>query len=139
MDKSFSQNFVQYHGCGCFYKDGTLPILNINKKYIKPTINPFWKRPNDVINKVETRSQLKKKNFIEESYVKRYFKYINAIEKSGTFLKNLELLSSDNKSNDESDDESDSEENLIIKHSDDDNNNSGDTKQSPDNKNVTNM
>lgn len=77
MDKSFSQNFVQYHGCGYFYQDGTLPILNINEKCIKPTTNPFWKKTNDVINKVETRSLLKKNNFFEKSYVKRYFKYIN--------------------------------------------------------------
>ena len=63
MVKSFSQNFVKYRGCGVYFIDGTLLLDGKHcgvhhKKCFFPLTQPFWKRPEDVINKVETRSQL---------------------------------------------------------------------------------
>ena len=56
MVKTFSQNFVPYQGCGSWYHDGTNKIVSKNRRYICPTHEPFCKNPNDVRNKVETRS-----------------------------------------------------------------------------------
>ena len=61
--KSFSQNFFKYHGCGVYFMDGTLLLDGKHrgvhhKKCFLPVTQPFWKRPEDVINNVETRSQL---------------------------------------------------------------------------------
>ena len=55
----FSQIFVVYHGCGNGYVDGTNKIVRKGRKCFAATYNPFWERPIDVYNKVETRAQLK--------------------------------------------------------------------------------
>ena len=63
MVKSLSQNFVKYHGCGVYFMDGTSLLDGKHrsvhhKKCFLSVTQPFWKRPEDVINNVETRSQL---------------------------------------------------------------------------------
>ena len=68
MGKTFSQNFAKYHGCGVSFMDGTLLLDEKHcgvhhKKCFFPATQPFWKRPEDVINKVKTRSQLQKKKY----------------------------------------------------------------------------
>lgn len=70
MDKPFSQNFVQYHGCGCFYQDGTLPILNINEKCIKPTTNPFGKKQMMLLTKLKQDHYLRKITFLKKATLK---------------------------------------------------------------------
>ena len=65
MVKNFSQKSVVYHGCEAWYHDGTNKIVSKNRKCIRPTYKPFWKKPNDVCNKVETRAQLKLKSIIK--------------------------------------------------------------------------
>ena len=70
----FSQTFVAYHGCGNFYYDGTSKIVSKGRKCIISTYNPFWKRPIDVYNKVETRDQLKTKTKANRKYQRRYQK-----------------------------------------------------------------
>ena len=56
MINIFSQNFVVYLGGGALYRDGTNEIVSKNRKCIRPTYEPFWKKSNDVRNKVETRA-----------------------------------------------------------------------------------
>lgn len=85
MVKKFSQNFIVYHGCGSCYYDGTNRIVAKNRRCINPTYNPFWKKTNDVRNKVETRAQLKLKSIVTESYIKTYLKFINEFNKKGYF------------------------------------------------------
>ena len=82
MVKTFSQKCVVYHGCGAWYHDATNKIVSKNRKYIRPTYEPFWKKPNNVRNKVETRAQLKLKSVVKNKYVRRYFKFINAFDKN---------------------------------------------------------
>ena len=82
MAKNFSQKFVVYHGCWAWYHDGTNKIVSKNRKCIRPTYEPFWKKPNDVRNKVETRAQLKLKSVVKNEYVRRYFRFINAFDKN---------------------------------------------------------
>ena len=82
MFKEFIQNFVIYHGCGAWYYDGTNKILNKNRRCILPNYKPFWEKPNDVRNKVETRTQLKLKSIVTNDYIRRYFKSINAFDKN---------------------------------------------------------
>ena len=66
--KSFFQNFIKYHDYGYSYQDGTLPMLKKKiEKCVNTTTNPSWKKPNDVINKVETRSQLKKRDLLMQN------------------------------------------------------------------------
>ena len=106
MVKSFSQDFVKYHGCGVYFIDGTL-LLDGNhrgvhhKKCFLPVTQPFWKRPEDVINKVETRSQLQKKKVFFENIKNKYFKYVRT-----KGIKNRSLLSSYSESDEYTDDES---------------------------------
>ena len=72
-----------------------------HRKCFLPVTQPFWKRPEDVINKVETRSQLQKKKVFFENIKNKYFKYVRTKE-----IKNRSLLSSYSKSNEYTDDES---------------------------------
>ena len=93
MVKLFSQNFVKYHGCGVYFMDVTLLLDGkyhgvYHKKCFLPVTQPFWKLPEDVINKVETRSQLQKKKVFFENIKSKYFKYVRT-----KAIKNGSLLS----------------------------------------------
>ena len=86
--------------------DGTLLLdgkhRNVHhKKYFLPVTQPFWKRPEDVINKVETRSQLQKKKVFFENIKNKYFKYVRT-----KGIKNRSLLSSYSERDEYTDDES---------------------------------
>ena len=105
MVKSFPRKFVVYHSCGTCYHDGTNKIVSKNQKFIRPTYEPFWKKPKDVRNKVETRALSKLKSFLKNEYARRYFRFINAIDK------NKGYFSSDYHS---TDDESMDDESVII-------------------------
>ena len=82
MLQNFSQKFVVYHSCGAWYHNGTNKIVSKNRKCIRPTYETFWKKPNDVRNKVETRPQLKLKSVVKNEYGRRYFRFINAPDKN---------------------------------------------------------
>ena len=86
MVKKVSQNFIVYHGCGSCYYDGTNRIVAKNRRCINPTYNPFWKKTNDVRNKVETRAKLKLKSIVTDSYIKTYLKFINEFNKKKDIL-----------------------------------------------------
>ena len=58
---NISQTFVTYHGYGNGNLDGTRKIVPKNRKCIRVTHYPFWKKPIDVPNSVETRAQMKLK------------------------------------------------------------------------------
>ena len=53
---NITQSIVVYHGCGNNYLNGTRKIVPKNRKSIRPTHYPFWKKPIDVWNRVETRA-----------------------------------------------------------------------------------
>ena len=72
-----------------------------HRKCFLPVTQPFCKRPEDVINKVETRSQLQKKKVFFENIKNKYFKYVRT-----KGIKNRSLLSSYSKSVEYTDDES---------------------------------
>ena len=75
----FSQTFVAYHGCGNCYQDGTNKIVPKIRRCIMQTYNPFWKKPNDVRNRVETRAQLKIKVKVSRKFQHRYHKWIYSL------------------------------------------------------------
>ena len=77
----FSQTFVAYHGCGNCYQDGTNAIIPKNRKCAMQTYNPFWKKPIDVCNRVETRAQLKTKTKASSEFQLRYQKWVNLYSK----------------------------------------------------------
>ena len=119
---NFSQTFVVYHGCGNGYIDGTRKIVPKNRRCIAPTYYPFWKRPIDVRNKVETRAQLKVKTKATRNYQKRYMQFVDVFSKdsfsSDDFSSDEESLAN-NASNTEqnlsSEDETENTgENLVI-------------------------
>ena len=76
-----SQTFIAYHGCGNCYYDGANKIVPKGRKCIMSTYNPFWKRPIDVYNKVETRDQLKIKTKANRKYQSRYQKWAKLYSK----------------------------------------------------------
>ena len=119
---NFSQTFVVYHGCGNGYIDGTRKIVPKNRRCIVPTYYPFWKRPIDVRNKVETRAQLKVKTKATRNFQKGYMRFVDVFSKnsfsSDDFSSDDESLAN-NASNTEqnlsSDDETENTgENLVI-------------------------
>ena len=69
------QTFVVYHGCGKYYFDGTKEIVFKNRRFIKPTYYPFWKKPIGVRNRVETRVKISLKPKTTREYVKRCMHY----------------------------------------------------------------
>ena len=73
----FSQTSVAYHGCGDCYQVGTHKIVPKNRKCITQTYNPFWKKPMDFRNRVETRAQLKIKTKASTEFQLRYQKWVN--------------------------------------------------------------
>ena len=78
----FSQTFAAYHGCGNCYQDGPNKIVPKNEKCIMQTYNPFWKKPMDVRNWVETRAQLKRKTKASRKFQRRYYsdqKWVNSL------------------------------------------------------------
>ena len=119
---NFSQTFVVYHGCGNGYIDGTRKIVPKNRRCIAPTYYPFWKRPIDVRNKVETRAQLKVKTKATRNYQKRYMQFVDVFSKdsfssddSSSYEKSLANNASNTGQNLSSDDETENTgENLVI-------------------------
>ena len=95
---NISQTFVTYHGCGNDFYDGTRKILQKNRNYIRPTYYPSWKKPVDVLNKVETKGQLKSKPRVTSDYIKRYMHYINVFSNSKDYFSSDENLTSDDES-----------------------------------------
>ena len=106
MVKSFSQKFVIYHGCGAWYHDGTKKILSKNRRCIRPTYETFWKKPNDVRNKVEARAQLKLKSIVKVDYIKRYMNFIGAFERKPYLTSDDESTDDESANNDLIDDKS---------------------------------
>ena len=78
---NISQTFVTYHSCGNGYLNGTKKNSSKNRKCIRETHYPFWKKPIDVRNRVETRAQMKLKPKATKHYVKRYMHYLNLFSK----------------------------------------------------------
>ena len=97
---NFSQTLFVYHGCENYcYSDGTRRIVPKNGKCLRPTHYPFWKKPVDICNKVETRARIKLKTRATKNFLNRY------IRNTDVFSKNI--FSSDDYSDDSltSDDE----------------------------------
>ena len=92
MVKNFSQKFVLYDGCGAWYHEGTNKI--VSKNSIRPTYEPFWKKPNDVCNKIETRAQRKLKSTVKNDYIKTCYNFYTKFQKQ-------EYFSSDDESTDD--------------------------------------
>ena len=115
--KNFSQTFVNYHGCGNGYLDGTNKIVPEGRRCIMPTNNPFWKKPIDTSNKIAktTRSQIKNKTKAKRNYMNRYAKYVRVFHEKKWDFDNA-LWSSDystDDSNYNSGDESKSNASII--------------------------
>ena len=97
-----------------------------HKKRFLPVTQTFWKTPEDVINKFETRSKIQKKKVFFENIKNKYFKYGRT-----KAIKNPSLLISYSKSDEYTDDEfTDSEssgcfETALIGSSDNDSEQTG--------------
>ena len=100
MINIFSQNFVVYHGCGALYHHGTNKIVSKNRKCIRPTYEPCWKKPNDVCNKVETRAQLKLKSIVKNDYIRRHYNFYSKFQKQEYFNSDDESADDESSNND---------------------------------------
>ena len=100
-----SQTFVTYHGCGNSYLDGTRKIVPKNRKSIRATHYPFWEKPIDVSNRVETREQINLKPKATRDYVKRYMHYLSVFSKE-YFSSNVNVTSDDESNTETSEEES---------------------------------
>ena len=93
---NISQTFLVYHGFDNGYLDGTRKIFPKNRKCVRPTNYPFWKKPIDVRNRVETRAQISLKPKATRDYVKRYMHYLNVFSKE--YFSSDDNLTSDDES-----------------------------------------
>ena len=120
----FSQTFVAYHGQGDCYQDGTNKIVSKNRKCNQQTYNPFWKKPSDVRNRVETRAQLKIKTKASRNFQRRYQNWVNFYSKDSFTASDFDS-DSDPDSNMSSDNESlasnasETEQNLLDEETND--------------------
>ena len=71
-------------------------MLPKNRKCVRPTHYPFWKKPIDVRNRVETRAQISLKPKATRDYVKRYMHYLNVFSKE--YFSSDDNLTSDDES-----------------------------------------
>ena len=62
-----------YHGFALNHTNSTNVIIGSNEKCLIPTNKCFWKDPNDVINAVRTRSQLKNLPIAHWKTIDHYF------------------------------------------------------------------
>ena len=64
-----------FYGCWKVFKDGTKCLIKTNwgEGCLVPTNKPFWKRPEDVENKVKTMTQEMDKDLATNAYIKQYF------------------------------------------------------------------
>ena len=63
--------FKIYHGCAMAFRDGSR--IAIAEKCICGTNKPLWKAVEDIQNKVETRSMLRKKKKGTWKYMDSYY------------------------------------------------------------------
>ena len=61
-----------YHGCSAVYKDGTRMLTGKGKDCVLSTNYHFWKLPEDIESKIETRSMLKRKKIASLKYILDY-------------------------------------------------------------------
>ena len=121
---NFSQEFVVCDGCGNGYLDRTRKIVPKNRKCLMSTYYPFWKKPIDVRNRVETRAQLNLKTKVTRKQFHRYMRYFDVFSRDSFSSSYYSDSDGDSLSNNASDTEqnlySDNEtkkltgENLII-------------------------
>ena len=63
-----------YHGCFTKNRGGTNKLIEKVGKCLTPANNPFWKYPEDVPNRVKTRSQQKNLKKVTNTLYYKYFK-----------------------------------------------------------------
>ena len=63
-----------YHGCSTVYKDSTRMLIGKGQDCVLSTDYPFWKLPEDIESKIETRSMLKRKKIASLKYIRDYKK-----------------------------------------------------------------
>ena len=61
-----------YHGCSTVYKDGTRMLIGKGQDCVLSTNYLFWKLPEEVESKIETRSMLKRKKLASLKYILDY-------------------------------------------------------------------
>ena len=78
-----------YHDCDTVNKDGTRMLISFKagQRWILPPNNPFWKRPQDVTNKVKTRTAVNKKRQASN----RILKTILKIHKNQTVITTIKI------------------------------------------------
>ena len=80
---NFSQTLFVYHGCeNYFYSDGTRRIVPKNGKCLRPTHYPFWKKPIDICNKLETRARIKLKTMATKNFLNRYIRNVDVFPRN---------------------------------------------------------
>ena len=65
-----------YHGCELVNEDGTRALI-LREKSKFATANPFWKLPEHVGSKMETRMMEMRKKTATKKDIKKYFQTIN--------------------------------------------------------------
>ena len=115
--KNLQNNFIKFHGCGLYRKDGTNILCTKKRPCLKPINNCFWMKSKDTTNKIRTRNkELNDEILMSNSLKNEYFQKLY-------IMKSRQYYSSDESSYSDSDsDTSISDSNPDISDSDSDSN-----------------
>ena len=72
--KNLQNNFIKFHGCGLYRKDGTNVLCTKKRPCLKPINNCFWMKSKDTTNKIRTRNkELNDEMLMSNSLKNEYF------------------------------------------------------------------
>ena len=105
--KSLQTDFIKFHGCGAYRRDGTNVLCTEKNPCSNPINACFWMKNRHVIHKVRTRNSELNDNILYSNSVKR--QYYSELSRQ----KQIQYYSTDESSYSDSDSDSDTN-NLII-------------------------
>ena len=106
--KNLQTDFIKFHGCGAYRRDGTNVLCTEKNPCSNPTNTCFWMKSRHVIHKVRTRNSKLNDNILYSNSVKT--QYYNELYRQ----KQTQYYSTDESSYTDSDSDSDSDTNNLI-------------------------
>ena len=115
--KNLQTDFIKFHGCGAYRRDGTNVLCTGKNPCSNPINACFWMKARHVIHKVQTRNSELNDNILYSNSVKR--RYYNELSRR----RQTQYYSTDESSYSDSGSNSGSDYSDYSDHSDSDNNN----------------
>ena len=76
--KNLQDGFIQYHGCGAIFRNGSKVLVTKKRPCTHPILNCFWMDPKDITwAKVTTRKQERERFVTDKHLFRQYAKVKN--------------------------------------------------------------